>query len=195
MLLYRDSRDIAERLFEVVARNLPVERIDYYARLDDGAILTLSQETRYSGFTVDPRPEVAASLGKTRTQWLAAHRLDPAMADHVLFGDAFCTHPGKGSVQVVTLPLFSPQDDVMQAAALIHIGTSAFGAREYAERIRSAVERHAFEIDSGHRLAVTVSLGAAMRHQYELLDALIRRADGALYRAKKTGRNRVELAD
>jgi diguanylate cyclase (GGDEF)-like protein len=327
MLLYRDFRDIAERLFEVVARNLPVERIDYYARLDDGTILSLSQETRYSGFTVDPLPEIAAILGTTRTQWLATLRPDPAKAEPVLFGDAFCTRMRGGSGQVVTLPLFSPQDDVMQAAALIYIGTSArigpeethvieqimmplqvalereviyrsieserkkayqrsisdsltglftrfymldvmqrhcsihdrnesapvaaimvdvdhfkrindtyghaagdevlkqvaqvlresiretdipvrfggeefilflvgasaFGARDYAERIRSAVERHAFAIDSGQRLAVTVSLGAAMRQQYEQLDELIRRADGALYRAKQNGRNRVEL--
>jgi diguanylate cyclase (GGDEF)-like protein len=327
MLLYRDFRDIAERLFEVVARNLPVERIDYYARLDDGAILTLSQETRYSGFTVDPLPEVAAILGKTRAQWLDAHRGDPSMSDHVLYGDLFGTRPEGPSGLVVTLPLFSPQADVMQAAALIRVGASArigpeethvieqimmplqvalereviyrsieserqkayqrsirdsltglftrfymlemmehhcsihdrnesapvaavmvdvdhfkrindthghaagdevlkqvaqilrksiretdipvrfggeefvlflvgasaFGARDCAERIRSAVEGYAFEIDSGPRLAVTVSLGTAMRRQYESLDELIRRADGALYRAKQSGRNRVEL--
>ncbi|UHD15511.1 hypothetical protein [Thiocapsa bogorovii] len=65
---------------EVVARNLPVEGIDYYARLDDGAILTLSHQTRYSGFKVEPPGAISAILGLTRAQWLARHRDDPAMA-------------------------------------------------------------------------------------------------------------------
>jgi diguanylate cyclase (GGDEF)-like protein len=76
---------------------------------------------------------------------------------------------------------------------LFLVGASAFGMRDYAERIRSAIERHRFSIDSDQQIAVTVSLGAAMRHQQESLDELIRRADGALYRAKQAGRNRVEL--
>ncbi|WP_296812048.1 GGDEF domain-containing protein, partial [Thiocapsa sp.] len=76
---------------------------------------------------------------------------------------------------------------------LFLVGASAFGAQDSAERIRSAIERHAFTIDSDQQIAVTVSLGAAMRRQFESLDELIRRADGALYRAKQNGRNRVEL--
>ena len=41
----------------------------------------------------------------------------------------------------------------------------------------------------------TVSVGVAADHTSCDLAALIKMADGALYRAKQRGRNRVELAD
>ena len=68
----------------------------------------------------------------------------------------------------------------------------AQGAR-VAERVRAAVAAGTAVNDS--RLTVTVSLGVAQRHPGESRDALIARADAALYRAKQGGRNRVELAD
>jgi hypothetical protein len=61
MLLYRDFRDIAERLFEIVRNNLPASRIDYYALFDDDQILTLSHDTRLDGLTAG-KPETVRSL-------------------------------------------------------------------------------------------------------------------------------------
>jgi diguanylate cyclase (GGDEF)-like protein len=45
-------------------------------------------------------------------------------------------------------------------------------------------------------LTVTVSIGCAMREMLddESMEALMKRADVALYRAKDAGRNRVEQA-
>ena len=48
MLLYRDFRDIATRLLELVRRGLPAERIDYYIALSTGAVLALTRENRYA---------------------------------------------------------------------------------------------------------------------------------------------------
>jgi diguanylate cyclase (GGDEF)-like protein len=63
-----------------------------------------------------------------------------------------------------------------------------------AERLRAAVEAAACEV-RGASLKVTVSLGVASSADgAEGLDALMRAADEALYRAKFTGRNRVETA-
>ena len=61
-----------------------------------------------------------------------------------------------------------------------------------AERIRSGLEIAGKEV-SGHAVGATVSIGAATT--YELvtnIDALIARADAALYRAKGDGRNRLQ---
>ncbi len=63
-----------------------------------------------------------------------------------------------------------------------------------AERIRSAVEAHPFSVKQDHPgAAVTVSLGAAAADPDEDIgpDALTKRADAALYAAKRAGRNRV----
>ncbi|MEH6812041.1 MAG: diguanylate cyclase [Motiliproteus sp.] len=69
-------------------------------------------------------------------------------------------------------------------------GKSAPQVSLLAERLRMAVENLEVEGLEEHG-PVTVSLGTAMRHQGELLNDLIERADRALYRAKEGGRNRV----
>ncbi len=60
-----------------------------------------------------------------------------------------------------------------------------------AERIRAAVEKGIFEWD-GKSIKVTISLGVASLHQGENVpDLMVRRADEALYRAKRAGKNQV----
>lgn len=74
-------------------------------------------------------------------------------------------------------------------------GTDADGAREVAERMRLAVEGLAIRHDySSTGPVVTMSLGAATLEPGADIepDALLKRADQALYAAKEAGRNRVE---
>jgi diguanylate cyclase (GGDEF)-like protein len=63
-----------------------------------------------------------------------------------------------------------------------------------AERIRSAIERTSFHI-AGQAYALTVSIGAALAeaHEPDMMGAR-RRADIALYEAKRAGRNCVMIA-
>lgn len=63
-----------------------------------------------------------------------------------------------------------------------------------AERIRGAVERTSFQI-AGESYALTVSIGAALAGPDEP-DMMVvrRRADAALYEAKRAGRNRVMIS-
>jgi diguanylate cyclase (GGDEF)-like protein len=75
------------------------------------------------------------------------------------------------------------------------VGPGAAAAVELAERIRTHIERHAFELGNERSLQVTASLGVAQRQAGEGLDELIRRADEALYLAKQNGRNQVRLAE
>ena len=329
MLLYRDFRDIADQLLRVVQSNLPADRIDYYARFGDGAVLILSHETRFSGFQGEAPPDVARTLGKTREEWAQAHRADPGRdAGAVLHADAFCSRGDGNGGMLLILPLYYPAQQRLDAAAVIHlerailitpeveqviqqiaiplqvalereviyrtieeerqkayqrsirdpltglfnrvymqetmqrhcsihdrdetaavaavmidldhfkrvndthghgagdevlrqmaqvlrenvrgsdiavryggeefilflVGASAFAATDYGERIRGAVERHVFALDKGLRMQITVSAGVALRERFEPLDSVIRRADQALYQAKESGRNRVELA-
>lgn len=70
-------------------------------------------------------------------------------------------------------------------------GTPIALAAELAERVRRAVATQSFP----HGESVTISVGLAQCRERDALAALVQRADGALYRAKASGRNRVELAD
>ncbi|MGH8707203.1 MAG: GGDEF domain-containing protein [Burkholderiales bacterium] len=73
--------------------------------------------------------------------------------------------------------------------------TPARGALEVAERIRNAVESTPFATDAG-RVACTVSIGVASYPQDgRSIEALLARADRALYEAKDAGRNRVAQHD
>jgi diguanylate cyclase (GGDEF)-like protein len=73
--------------------------------------------------------------------------------------------------------------------AIVATGDGATAAPELAETIRADVEGLRFEFDD---LKVTVSLGVAEAGGDRDSASLVRRADDALYRAKKGGRNRVE---
>jgi two-component system, cell cycle response regulator len=70
--------------------------------------------------------------------------------------------------------------------------TSVEEAALFCERIRAEVERERFEFD-GEPLRATISLGAAALEASDTVDTLVARADGLLYRAKQSGRNRVEV--
>jgi len=75
--------------------------------------------------------------------------------------------------------------------------TSSAGGAELAERIRAAVEggkirRADTEESIGN---VTVSLGLATAGDTEAFEAMIARADRALYLSKSAGRNRVTVAE
>ena len=70
---------------------------------------------------------------------------------------------------------------------------AAEGAMILAERIRAAVARQCFET-SGESVAVTCSIGVA-DDTHGLGMELVKASDAALYRAKRSGRNRVCAAD
>ena len=67
------------------------------------------------------------------------------------------------------------------------------GAHQAAERLRQAVGSHLFVAD-GPGVRITMSIGVALFPEHgRTVEALVGRADGELYRAKDSGRDRVCL--
>ena len=65
-------------------------------------------------------------------------------------------------------------------------------AQGVAERVRTAIAERGFDVGNGRLLPVTISVGLALNEQAtDTPDVLLKRADVALYRAKRGGRNRV----
>ncbi|HEY1890392.1 MAG TPA: diguanylate cyclase [Steroidobacteraceae bacterium] len=81
--------------------------------------------------------------------------------------------------------------------AILLLRTPLKGAEAVAEQIRAAVESLQIRKPDGTKLegCITVSLGIAVAEDRDGFEDLIRRADEALYRAKRDGRNRVRALE
>jgi two-component system, cell cycle response regulator len=108
----------------------------------------------------------------------AAQRVDA----HVRGSDAAARFGGDEFI------LLAPGITIEQAAAL-------------AERIRRAVAEVPLDMPSGAKISLTVSIGVASVHlgrdendHKAVAERLLAQADSALYKAKQSGRNRVEIA-
>ncbi len=78
--------------------------------------------------------------------------------------------------------------------ALILPETDCDNAYKVGERIRKAVEEHEFRLEDGRTFSVTISIGiACFPFDSKDREELVKKADQALYHAKKQGRNRVCL--
>jgi diguanylate cyclase (GGDEF)-like protein len=124
MLLYREFGEIAERLLELIQHNLPARRIDYYGTLEGGAILMFSPENHFAGIVDEVPSEVRMILGLALPEWIAAHTSYPEFHNHTVYNATFCSRPvpeGAPAGSILTLPLFSPRDHRMAAAAVIHL--------------------------------------------------------------------------
>lgn len=144
------------------------------------------------------RADAAVARARAREEPLSVLALDVDRFKGI--NDAFGHHAGDVVLQRVADACQAAlrQDDVIgrtggEEFVVLLPGTGAAAAGEVAERLRAAVERLDWaDVDPG--LHVTVSIGVAERAAGDTAFApLLKRADDSLYRAKETGRNRVEL--
>lgn len=96
------------------------------------------------------------------------------------------------ATEIASLPGVSGRLGGEEFALLLESDLS--DAFEVAQEFRRGVER--LKIFAGEKpVAVTCSLGVAEWEAGDTIDTLLRRADVALYEAKRTGRNKVVVAD
>ena len=71
--------------------------------------------------------------------------------------------------------------------------TDLAGAELLAERIRSTIELHTLAYDMA-TIKITASLGVGALRKDDTVETFIKRADDAMYKAKKNGKNQIILA-
>jgi len=78
-----------------------------------------------------------------------------------------------------------PDEQKIKNSFLLLPETDPDAAQDCAERIRGALTRQFVETESGQRVGISVSIGAATLRADMSLDQLYRNADAALYVAKQ----------
>ncbi|AMO35986.1 GGDEF domain-containing protein [Thauera humireducens] len=78
--------------------------------------------------------------------------------------------------------------------AILLAGSGLHDALATAERLRAAIEANPLQL-GGATMVLTVSIGVASSCRHDDADAMLDRADKAMYAAKHKGRNRVETLD
>jgi diguanylate cyclase (GGDEF)-like protein/PAS domain S-box-containing protein len=76
--------------------------------------------------------------------------------------------------------------------AILHDVSSEAALSSAAEKVRALIESSRLDIN-GSSMWVTASIGATLLYSNDTPDALIRRADGLMYRSKRAGGNRVTV--
>lgn len=110
--------------------------------------------------------------------------------DH-LFGSFVLSEIGKiikQNTRNIDLPARYGGDEFL----VVLTETSEEGCRHFCERLRQAIESYEF-ISGQDKMMLTTSIGFAVSDPLEQITArdLVRRADHALYEAKRSGRNKV----
>jgi diguanylate cyclase len=75
---------------------------------------------------------------------------------------------------------------------LLMPATAPMAGAKLLETLRASIEACPFHF-KGERVTITISMGLTAFRPGEHSDLVLKRADQALYRAKNTGRNRIEL--
>ena len=200
---------IAARLISRIADPLQValEREVIYRTLD------LERERAYQRSIHDPLTGLFTRvyMQDVVNRQCALHRRDPAATlcacmldlDHFkAVNDSYGHAAGDRVLATVAAILMSgcratdvPVRFGGEEMLLFTIGQGIDGASILAERLRTRIAETQINAGGSQDLRVTTSIGIAEHRRDESLDSLIRRADAALYRAKRNGRNRVELAE
>jgi diguanylate cyclase (GGDEF)-like protein len=148
-----------------------------------------------------------AFFGRARERMADAtgeHAVALALADLDHFkaiNDSFGHDAGDRALRHVAQEIarYAPKDALVariggEEFAILFDWTSLPDARAMMERVGQAVAASPCPVEGDARVAVTVSIGVAIAGAERDVDALLKRADAAMYAAKDSGRNQTRLA-
>ena len=210
----KNIRQQAEKIAEEKSRELYVKGRELEKALQAESLARKEIETLYQEVErlslIDPLTELSNrrsfSTEALRLFQLAIrhqHKLSCAMLDIDFFKRVNDTYGHDIGDQVLIAMAKACQEQIRKTDLLARFGGEEFcfmfpetdlnAAALLAERIRQAISKLEFHSEE-NRFSVTVSIGVS-----ELLDSndkmasMLKRSDDSLYKAKKTGRNRVVI--
>jgi diguanylate cyclase (GGDEF)-like protein len=196
------SSPVQSAVFAVAALFPIVATLGFVLMCTDRLHQELEQQAR-----VDPLTGISnrRTLGELAEAAIAAAHRDRrglalllVDADHFKrINDVFGHEVGDDALRVLatTLDCASRSTDILgrlggEEFVVVLADVDERAARALAERLRVAVENTAFDA-GGERLPLRVSIGFSICNGDDDFPALLRRADKAMYLAKRLGRNRV----
>ncbi len=114
MIVSRDFREIADRLLEILRRELPAKSLEFYVQLNDDTVLYLAPESRYRGVAGSPPRIISRMFGVSKEGWHASGKqaYDPVLAE--------CDNPQEHG-RMLLLPLFKGDDPWIYGVAVISL--------------------------------------------------------------------------
>ncbi|MBF0541386.1 MAG: diguanylate cyclase [Nitrospirae bacterium] len=108
MIIYRDFSDIANALYEITNRMIPLSKLEFYTLTQDGKALLFAPDSRYRGIIMQTPKEYADILGIDMKKWLD------------LYENVF-TKISINEEHLLVSPLFSPEYKVIKSIAVFHL--------------------------------------------------------------------------
>ena len=153
VIMYRDFRDVANALADVLRRTLPVSAIEFYGA-GAGGFLHLAAETRFRGAAEEPPEEIRGLIGAMKSEWRASRKESYAR----LFLPAGPLRArGAAKEPCLAIPLFSPDTGRADAAAVVRL---AYGVEMTGDMDRLL-----------ERMAETFAVAVERETLYRALDA------------------------
>ncbi|MBF0615129.1 MAG: diguanylate cyclase [Magnetococcales bacterium] len=120
LMVQRDFSSVANRILELAQPLIPVVGLEFYALTDTDETLHLAPENSFRG-QITPAPvECRVFLGMDRHHWSLDHSGPYLITPYP--GTAL-TPTGEPIEQGLILPLFSPQNDLIQAVVLFRLSS------------------------------------------------------------------------
>lgn len=118
VIIYRDFRDIANALLDILRRTLPVASIEFHTATADGKPLYLAPETRYRSVVESLPEELSGVIGKDKASWYADNT---ASYKKLLMQARPVQMRGNLKEWCLLIPLFPLEGGRAEAAAVIRL--------------------------------------------------------------------------
>jgi diguanylate cyclase (GGDEF)-like protein len=121
MLVYRDFRDIASHLLEIVKKELPAGSMEFFVNSESNGVLHFETETNYTPVVLSEHHTLPEFLGLSRDEWLNYSNESQAESHPYICTESFCVYSSDEGDEKLYLPFFSPESGKADSVGILHL--------------------------------------------------------------------------